>query len=156
MLWVFIWIPKTYVVMESWRKSLSNCHQTNTLSVSLAWMILLCFIVLFVSKWAPSQLNQQNDLCAQRRLRSAWASAQSDQCLHWPHEETLGPQLPIERTAKTDQTWRMPRLIRVGWAHRSFCWFCHEAAQMFSTHEESYPDERESPVSFLNIIAKEH
>ena len=30
-------------------------------------------------------------LCAQRRLRSAWASAQSDQCLHHPHEENLGP-----------------------------------------------------------------
>ena len=30
-------------------------------------------------------------LCAQRRLRSAWASAQSDQSLHFSHEETLGP-----------------------------------------------------------------
>ena len=29
---------------------------------------------------------------------SAWASAQSDQSLRCPHEETLGPQLPIERT----------------------------------------------------------
>ena len=30
-------------------------------------------------------------LCAQRRLRSAWASAQSDQSLRCPHEEALGP-----------------------------------------------------------------
>ena len=30
-------------------------------------------------------------LCAQRRLRSAWASAQSDQSLQCPHEEALGP-----------------------------------------------------------------
>ena len=44
--------------------------------------------------------------CAQRRLRSAWASAQSDQSLRCPHEESLGPKLPIERTAKT--------LIRLG------------------------------------------
>ena len=51
--------------------------------------------------------------CAQRRLRSAWASAQSDQSLRCPHEESLGPWLPIELTAKTDQTLRMPRLIRV-------------------------------------------
>ena len=28
-----------------------------------------------------------------------------------PHEESLGPKLPIEHTAKTDQTGRMPRLI---------------------------------------------
>ena len=30
-------------------------------------------------------------LCAQWRLRSAWASAQSDQSLRCPHEESLGP-----------------------------------------------------------------
>ena len=30
-------------------------------------------------------------LCAQRRLRLAWAAAQSDQSLRCPHEETLGP-----------------------------------------------------------------
>ena len=55
----------------------------------------------------------QNHLCAQRSLRSAWASAWSDQSLRCSHEETLGPQLPIERTAKTDQTGWVPRLIRV-------------------------------------------
>ena len=49
--------------------------------------------------------------CAQRRLRSAWASTQSDQSLRCPHEETLGPQIQIERTVKTDQTGWMPRLI---------------------------------------------
>ena len=45
-------------------------------------------------------------LCAQRSLRSALASAQSDQRLCWLHEESLGPYLPIERTAKM--------LIRLG------------------------------------------
>ena len=49
------------------------------------------------------------------KLKSAWAPAQSDQSLRCPHEESLGPKLPIERTAKT--------LIRL-------CWFCHDAAQM--------------------------
>ena len=37
----------------------------------------------------------------QRRLRSAWASARFDQSLRCLHEETFGPKLPIERTAKT-------------------------------------------------------
>ena len=40
-------------------------------------------------------------VCAQRRLRSAWPSAQSDQSLRCPHEETMGHWLPTERTAKT-------------------------------------------------------
>ena len=70
-------------------------------------------------------------LCAQRRLRSAWASAQSDQSLRCPHEGSLGPELPNERTAKT--------LIRLGrcpgWSEsslgaHSFCWFCHVTAHL--------------------------
>ena len=40
------------------------------------------------------------NLCAQQRLRSAWASVQSDQHLRCLHEETLGPKLPIQRTVK--------------------------------------------------------
>ena len=56
--------------------------------------------------WAAACQNRQNGHCAQRRHRSAWVSAQSDQSLRCPYEETLGPQLPIERTAKT--------LIRLG------------------------------------------
>ena len=49
---------------------------------------------------------QQNGMCAQRGLRSAWASAQSDQSLRCPLEESLGPKLFFKRTAKT--------LIRLG------------------------------------------
>ena len=56
--------------------------------------------------WSTAWQNQQNDLCAQRRLRSAWASAQSDQSQRCPPEAKLGPNLPTERTAKT--------LIRLG------------------------------------------
>ena len=54
-------------------------------------------------------------LCAQRRLRSAWASAQSDQSLRCPHEEiklgSLGTHWAHSEDA--DQTGRMPRLIWV-------------------------------------------
>ena len=49
--------------------------------------------------------------------------AQSDQSLRCPHEETLGPQLPIECTAKTDQTGWIPRLICPCWAHMPFVGF---------------------------------
>ena len=66
--------------------------------------------------------------------RSAWASAQSDQSIHCPHEETLGPYLHTECTAKT--------LIRLGgcpgWSESSLgadwslCWFCHVLAQIIT------------------------
>ena len=42
---------------------------------------------------------KQND--TQRRLRSAFAAGQSDQSFRCPHEESLGPYLPNERTSKT-------------------------------------------------------
>ena len=58
---------------------------------------------------ATTWRNQQNDLCAQQRLRSAWASAQSDQSLRC----ALWTQAFFMQTAKTDQTGQMPRLIRV-------------------------------------------
>ena len=43
-----------------------------------------------ITIWAVSWQNQQND-CAPSEDRSALASAQSDQSLHCPHEESLGP-----------------------------------------------------------------
>ena len=35
--------------------------------------------------------DKTNKMCPGRRLRSAWASAQSDQSLRCPHEESLSP-----------------------------------------------------------------
>ena len=51
--------------------------------------------------WAAAWQSQQNGHWAQRRHRSACASAQSDQSLRCPQKQTLGPQLSNERTTKT-------------------------------------------------------
>ena len=56
--------------------------------------------------WATSWQNQQNDFCAHRRLRSAWASAQSDQSLRCALSGYLRTQFCFRRTALT--------LIRLG------------------------------------------
>ena len=40
------------------------------------------FYIFTNENWATAQQNQQNQLCIQQRLRSAWASAQSDKSLH--------------------------------------------------------------------------
>ena len=73
--------------------------------------------------WAASWQNQQNDLCTQQRLRSAWASAQSGQsslsawrklwslATHWGHSED------------SDQTGQIPRLIWVLAGHTGDCDF---------------------------------
>ena len=63
----------------------------------------------YSSNRAASWQNQQNGICAQRRLRSSWASAQSDQSSlsawrklgslanHWAHSEDSYQTGPISR-----------------------------------------------------------
>ena len=89
---------------------------------------------------------QTQRLCAQRRLRSAWASAQSgqsSQCAQWVAED---PMFFSMRTAKT--------LIRLGrclaWsefslAAHSFCRFCHEVG-----HDKTDKMSVRSPPPYLN------
>ena len=63
--------------------------------------------------WAATWQNQQNGIFVQRRLRSAWASAQSDQSSlsAWRKLGFLATRwAPSE---DSDQTWRTPRLIWV-------------------------------------------
>ena len=45
----------------------------------------------FYAIWAAKRQNQQNDMCAQRRLRSAWVSAQSDQSSLWAQKVVKDP-----------------------------------------------------------------
>ena len=64
--------------------------------------------------WASAWQTLQNGMCAQRRLRSAWASAQSDQSLRWAlNEYTVAKDqnFPHADSEDTDQTGWMPRLI---------------------------------------------
>ena len=82
------------------------------------------------TKWSVRPVKSQISL----GIRPVWsasslsvASAQSDQSLRCPHENALDPWLSLERTAKT-KTDENDLCLR--WAHRSFCWFCHAAAQL--------------------------
>ena len=48
-----------------------------------------------VQKMNRDMTKQTKWVCAQRRLRSAWASVHSDQSLRCPHEESLGLSYPL-------------------------------------------------------------
>ena len=83
------------------------------------------------TKWAAAWQNQQNDLCAQQRRRSAWTSALSDQSRRCPHEESLGPWLSLECNRSLWSDWADAQAdLSLCWTHRSFCWFCHMQAYM--------------------------
>ena len=71
------------------------------------------FLHSMISNMSRDMTNPTKWLCAQRRLRSAWASAQSDQsslCAKWVGK---GPSFLHADSEDSDQTGRMPRLIWV-------------------------------------------
>ena len=89
------------------------------------------------SIWVTAWQNQQNNLCTQRRLRPAWASAQSDQSLCCSHKEALGPRLPTELTAKTADAQAD---LSLRWVHMSFCWICQAQVGLISIPLENKPE----------------
>ena len=73
-------------------------------------------------------------------LLSAWRKLGS-LATHWPHSED------------SDQTGRMPRLIRPVWSEsllgaHSFCWFYHEVAHIPGMYKEKGPFSHEVWVKF--------
>ena len=66
-------------------------------------------------------------LCAQRRLRSAWASAQSDQSSLCVAKDPSFLHVDCEDC----EDWTDAQAdLSLRWAHMPFCWFCREAAHM--------------------------
>ena len=77
------------------------------------WLLLRISLIIFfqydqriklIIEPQHNKTNKENVRPAKTQIRlggSAWASTQSDQSLRCAHEETLGPLLLIERTAKT-------------------------------------------------------
>ena len=54
--------------------------------------VYTCILDIWVRVYMSRDMTKPTKwLCAQRRLRSVWASAQSDQSLRCPQEEALGP-----------------------------------------------------------------
>ena len=60
----------------------------------------------FQSKWAAAQNNQQNHLCTQQRLQSAWVSAQ-----YLSTWRNLGSTPHWAHMKDSNQTGRMPRIL---------------------------------------------
>ena len=104
-------------------------------SSTLMWIIALPidtlrldFFLLCAPSWgwkirrSPWWQNQQNELCAQRRLRSAWESTQSNQSLHcapalWVAKD---PNPLLLDSVVSDKLGGCPADLRLRWAVNSF------------------------------------
>ena len=84
------------------------------------------------TKWATVQQNQKDDLCAQQRLRSAWASTQSDQS-SLSACRISGFLATHEVHSKDWSDWAdVQANLSLRWVHWSFCWFCCAVAQIWT------------------------
>ena len=85
----------------------------SSFSNRMSFPLFLFSNLIWHIKWAASWQNQRNGMCAQRRLRSA----------QWVAKDLSFLQADSEvADAQVDLSLR--------WAHKPFCWFCHEAAQI--------------------------
>ena len=97
--------------------------QVNTLPIELLRPVKFRLCGTWQQNGAASWQNQQNGMCAQQRLRLAWASAQSDQSLHCPQEESLGPVANGKcAQRRLRSAWHPPSLIRVFAVHKKKAW----------------------------------
>ena len=86
---------------------------------------------------AATWQNQQNGMFAQRRLRSDWANQPG----HSPSlirvfavrkKKAWILSYPLSAQRRLCSDWAGAQAgLSLRWAHRSLCWFCHEAALLF-------------------------
>ena len=126
-----LWIPSLYVLHDGsltkaavdWVLAQSTViHNSIIYHYSSIISLYSWYAVLAVdSTWAAERQNQRYDLCAKQRLRSAWASAQSDQsllCAQWVAKDLMFLHGDRE---DSDQTGWKPRLIWI-FAGRTVIW----------------------------------
>ena len=81
------------------------------------WSEIKCICFRHATPFEPPHVKTNKMICAPSEDWSAWASAESYQSLRSTPDGLMWSQCFSMRTAKTDQTGRMPRLIR-GFAGR--------------------------------------
>ena len=135
-IWGFWWTVRIACILLKIVQSTQSSIQpwlTMLLQLSTKQLIisLLCYwkhsrtnITWCPNIWAASWQNQQNDLCTQQRLRSAWASAQSDQSLLFAQWVAKDPSF-LHAASKDGGC---PGWYESLLGAKSFCWFCHVAA----------------------------
>ena len=99
---------------------------------------------IFRNKVSHLMTKQAKWLCTQQRLRSAWASAQSDQSLHWVAKNPSFLHVDSEDWANAQAD------LILRWAYMPFCSFCHEVAQVCHyVHPAEFGDRHSLCCCFL-------
>ena len=78
--------------------------------------------------WAASWQNQQNGMCAKRRLRSAWRHLPSlIKVFTIRMKKSCVLSYPLSAQRRLWSDWADAQAdLSLRWAHWPHCWFCHE------------------------------
>ena len=89
------------------------------------YLYIFLFDYFYCVRWM-SYDNKQKDLCTQWILRLVWAVRMKKiwviTATHWADSEDWLDCVDAQA------------VLSLRWARRSFCWFCHEAAQIISVN----------------------
>ena len=105
----------------AWQLQICNScfYQVNELWPMGLLFFPFVFSVIEDRKWASTRQNQGNFMSTQRRLKSVWASAQSDQ-----------PSLGAQWVAKDPSSSCGQRRLWSDWVDMAFYWFCRALAHI--------------------------
>ena len=96
----------------SWHHALESSYKTLNLIVLHSWLYLVIVVPAL-------EMSHSMTKSAKWPVRPVKTQISLGICPVW---------IVFEETAKTDQT----RRLSLHWVQRSFCWFCHEMALIFS------------------------
>ena len=105
---------------HTWDKKITfyGCQTFLSRPACLILGLNCCLKMSIITRWAAQWQNQQNSICAQRRLRSAWASTQSDQSSQsaWRKLGSLASSYPLNAQRRLLSDWADAQTdLSLGW-----------------------------------------
>ena len=139
---------ESFGCITEWYNVSPHCPNSRIIAAifSRCLMNFLIFTVHLTKKHRSCDMTKPTKwVCAQRRLRSDWASTQSDQsslCTQWVAK---GPRFLHADSKDSDQTGRMPRLIWVFGGQT-----CHLLVLSWGDSLMKNPDQNDRGLCFWN------
>ena len=127
----FLWftVQTVYKLPEFFLHHFLKLRRTFFTLLLLIFTSLLLCLQFWKIKNEPAHEKNNRKTCIQPRLRSAWASAQSDQRLPCPLKNPWVLGYPYSLSEDWSDCGDMQPHLSLCWVHMSFCWFCCAPAE---------------------------
>ena len=128
--WTFSNISSSRICKENW-KHFQNHWSSLIILISISWLYEGFKFINALLKWAASCQNQQNGMRTQRRIRSAWDPPSLIRVFTVQMKKAWVLSYPMSAQKRLTRLGGCPGWSESSLGAESFCWFCHEVAQMW-------------------------